>query len=54
MVGGSYNYTAAARKRNAENVMFVDSREIAKEFSDNWDTRLRVSRAFDGNAAGKR
>jgi phosphatidylserine/phosphatidylglycerophosphate/cardiolipin synthase-like enzyme len=38
VIGGSYNFTAAAEKRNAENVTFTDSREIAKQFSANWDS----------------
>ncbi|SCB37584.1 phospholipase D family nuclease [Rhizobium lusitanum] len=52
VIGGSYNFTAAAQKRNAENVTFTDSREIAKQFSANWDSRLKVSRAFEGTAPG--
>ncbi|TWB61714.1 phospholipase D-like protein [Rhizobium sp. ERR 922] len=47
-IGGSYNYTAAAQKRNAENVTFTESREIARQFMANWDSRLKVSRAFEG------
>jgi phosphatidylserine/phosphatidylglycerophosphate/cardiolipin synthase-like enzyme len=50
VIGGSYNFTAAAQKRNAENVTFTDSSEVAKQFSDNWDSRLKVSRAFEGIA----
>ena len=49
-IGGSYNYTAAAQKRNAENVIFTDSREVAHEFLANWDSRLRVFRAFESAA----
>lgn len=47
-IGGSYNYTAAAQKRNAENVTFTESRELALEYLANWDGRLKVSRAFEG------
>jgi phosphatidylserine/phosphatidylglycerophosphate/cardiolipin synthase-like enzyme len=46
VIGGSYNYTASAQKRNAENVTFSESREIAREFLRNWDSRLKVSRVF--------
>ncbi|NTG00807.1 phospholipase D family protein [Agrobacterium rhizogenes] len=53
VIGGSYNYTASAQKRNAENVTFSESREIAWEFLRNWDSRLKVSRPFEGKAAGK-
>ncbi|MDL2410804.1 phospholipase D-like domain-containing protein [Rhizobium calliandrae] len=48
VVGGSYNYTAAAQKRNAENVTFTDSREISQEYLANWDSRLKASRPFEG------
>lgn len=48
VIGGSYNFTAAAQKRNAENVTFIDSPQIAKRFTENWDQRLKASRAFDG------
>lgn len=47
-IGGSYNYTVAAQKRNAENVTFTESREIAREYLSNWDNRLKVSRVFEG------
>ncbi|MDL2409957.1 phospholipase D family protein [Rhizobium calliandrae] len=47
VIGGSYNYTAAAQKRNAENVTFTQSGEIAHQFLANWDSRLNVSRAFE-------
>jgi phosphatidylserine/phosphatidylglycerophosphate/cardiolipin synthase-like enzyme len=30
VIGGSYNYTAAAQKRNAENVTFMESEELAQ------------------------
>jgi phosphatidylserine/phosphatidylglycerophosphate/cardiolipin synthase-like enzyme len=46
VIGGSYNYTAVAASRNAENVTFIDSREIAERYLANWESRLKVSRAF--------
>ncbi len=49
-IGGSYNYTAAAQKRNAENVTFTDSPEIARQFIANWDSRLKASRVFETSA----
>ena len=36
VVGGSANYTNAAETRNAENVLFFDSADIAGRFLDNW------------------
>jgi phosphatidylserine/phosphatidylglycerophosphate/cardiolipin synthase-like enzyme len=52
-IGGSYNYTAAAQKRNAENVTFTESQEIARQFMANWDSRLKVSRVFETPQSGK-
>lgn len=49
VIGGSYNFTAAAQKRNAENVTFTESPQIARQFLENWDQRLKVSRTFDGS-----
>lgn len=47
VIGGSYNYTKAAEKRNAENVTFIEGATIAAKFLENWDSRFRVSVAFD-------
>ena len=34
---GSFNYTASAERRNAENVVVInDNRELAKKFMENW------------------
>lgn len=52
-IGGSYNYTAAAQKRNAENVTFTESRELAREYLANWDNRLKVSKVFETPQSGK-
>ncbi|MDL2408638.1 phospholipase D family protein [Rhizobium calliandrae] len=47
VIGGSYNYTAAAQTRNAENVTFMEGREIARDFLANWDSRLKVARTLN-------
>jgi phosphatidylserine/phosphatidylglycerophosphate/cardiolipin synthase-like enzyme len=49
-IGGSYNYTAAAQKRNAENVTFIVSQALVREYLANWDSCLRISRAFEAVA----
>jgi phospholipase D len=46
-IGGSYNYTANAAKRNAENVTFTESPEVAKAFQQNWESRLEAARPFE-------
>jgi phosphatidylserine/phosphatidylglycerophosphate/cardiolipin synthase-like enzyme len=47
VVGGSYNYTVSAERRNAENVTFIQSTALAGLYLANWDSRKAVSRPFD-------
>ena len=54
VVGGSYNYTASAEHRNAENATFIDSTELAERYLENWESRRLVSRAWNQIAAGTR
>ena len=42
-IGGSYNYTSAAEKKNAENVTFTRSACVAAEFRKNFDSRWKGS-----------
>jgi phospholipase D len=44
VIGGSYNYTASAERRNAENVTFIDAPAVAGFYLANWDARKAVSR----------
>lgn len=48
VVGGSFNYSAAADSRNAENVTFIDSPIVAGWFLANWQARRDVSEAWQG------
>ena len=43
MIGGSYNYTASAEHRNAENVTFIDAPVVADFYLANWEARKAVS-----------
>jgi phospholipase D len=60
VIGGSYNYTASAERKNAENVTFIDSPDIAGLYLANWEARKAVSHAVrigmarngDGSVAG--
>jgi phosphatidylserine/phosphatidylglycerophosphate/cardiolipin synthase-like enzyme len=40
---GSFNYTKAAQKRNAENVLIIRDAGLAKEYAENWDRRMGKS-----------
>jgi phosphatidylserine/phosphatidylglycerophosphate/cardiolipin synthase-like enzyme len=39
VIGGSYNYTASAERRNAENATFIESEAVAARFLANWRAR---------------
>lgn len=40
VIGGSYNYTASAERRNVEDVTITDSPEVAARFVRNWADRM--------------
>jgi len=46
VIGGSYNFTASAERKNAENVTFIDSAEIANLYLANWESRRKVARPY--------
>jgi phosphatidylserine/phosphatidylglycerophosphate/cardiolipin synthase-like enzyme len=46
VVTGSYNFTAAAERKNTENVTIIDASEVANRFLSNWESRRAVSRPF--------
>jgi phospholipase D len=39
VITGSFNFTAAAETRNAENVIIVNDKEIANKYLENWYSR---------------
>lgn len=46
VIGGSYNYTLSAEDRNAENVTFIESTDVAAAFTRNWEARRALSRQY--------
>lgn len=46
VIGGSFNYTKNAQKRNAENVTFIEGQSVAAAFLDNWMSRMAVSTPY--------
>jgi phosphatidylserine/phosphatidylglycerophosphate/cardiolipin synthase-like enzyme len=48
VIGGSYNYTASAERRNAENVTFIESEPVAARFLENWARRREAAEAEVG------
>jgi phosphatidylserine/phosphatidylglycerophosphate/cardiolipin synthase-like enzyme len=45
VIGGSYNYTVSAERRNAENVTFIESEPVAARFLANWASRQAAAQA---------
>jgi phosphatidylserine/phosphatidylglycerophosphate/cardiolipin synthase-like enzyme len=47
VITGSFNFTVAAQKRNAENVLVIhDDATVAGEYAANWQRRAAESRPF--------
>jgi len=44
VVSGSYNWTACAEKRNAENLFVLRDKKIAAIYRANWINRYNLSR----------
>ncbi len=47
VVTGSFNFTKAADTRNTENVVVLESAEVANWFTLNWEARRDVARPFE-------
>lgn len=47
VVTGSFNFTKAAQDKNAENVLIIRDRELAKEYTNNWQSRLSQSVRYE-------
>jgi len=47
VIGGSYNFTISAAKRNAENVIIIKDAWFAQKYVKNWYVRERKSVAYD-------
>lgn len=44
VITGSFNFTKAAQNKNAENIVIIEDKEIARQYLDNWKKRHSVSR----------
>jgi phosphatidylserine/phosphatidylglycerophosphate/cardiolipin synthase-like enzyme len=44
IITGSFNFTAAAQKRNVENVLIIESPELAQQYTNNWQSRVVVAK----------
>jgi phospholipase D len=44
VITGSYNFTASAEKRNAENLLIIRDKNLAQDYANNWVKRERLSK----------
>ena len=45
-VSGSFNFTKSAEERNAENMLIISDRDLAKRYLQNWETHRQHSEAL--------
>ena len=43
---GSFNFTNAAEDKNAENLLVVRDKKVAKKYRDNWNKHQKYSEPF--------
>ena len=48
VITGSFNFTAAAEKNNAENLLVLDDPALAGKYRANWERRRAVSAPYAG------
>jgi phosphatidylserine/phosphatidylglycerophosphate/cardiolipin synthase-like enzyme len=48
VITGSFNFTKAAEERNAENLIIIRSKQLAKEYLDNWERHKAHSEKYEG------
>ena len=48
VITGSFNFTKAAEEKNAENLLIIKSKELAKTYIDNWNKHKEHSDRYKG------
>jgi phosphatidylserine/phosphatidylglycerophosphate/cardiolipin synthase-like enzyme len=48
VITGSFNFTRAAEENNAENLLIIRSKELAREFLENWEKHRAHSEGYTG------
>jgi phosphatidylserine/phosphatidylglycerophosphate/cardiolipin synthase-like enzyme len=46
-ITGSFNFTKAAEEKNAENLLIIKSRELARIYIENWKKHLEHSERYE-------
>ena len=48
LITGSFNFTKAAEEKNAENLLILKNKELAKIYIDNWNRHRKHSGKYMG------
>jgi phosphatidylserine/phosphatidylglycerophosphate/cardiolipin synthase-like enzyme len=48
VITGSFNFTKAAEEKNAENLLIIKSKKLAKTYIDNWNKHKEHSDRYEG------
>ena len=48
VITGSFNFTKAAQKKNAENVLIIRDKALADQYSQNWQVQAQHSQPYVG------
>ena len=48
VITGSFNFTKAAEEKNAENLLVIRNKELAKEYMNNWYKHKEHSEKYAG------
>src|SRR5271157_6087975 len=48
VITGSFNFTKAAEEKNAENLLIIKSKELAKTYIENWNKHKDHSEKYEG------
>jgi len=48
VISGSFNFTKAAEEKNAENLLVIRSKELAKGYNENWERHKEHSTKYEG------
>lgn len=48
VITGSFNFTRSAQERNAENLLVLRDRDLARRYADNWSAHVEHSEPYAG------
>ena len=54
VITGSFNFTEAAEKKNAENLLIIHDRKLAEKYVKNWDELVQHLKLYVGSGVTKK